>query len=185
MNQRFNEPINRRNSDSIKWNRYDKDVLPLWVADTDFLSPPPVLTAIQNRLNHGLFGYSYPQESTKQAICNWLGRRFDWMVNPEVILLHPGVVPAFNIAARACTNSGDSVLLQTPAYHPFLDLPGNVTLQKSINRLRKNQDGLYEIDPDNFSQDLLPTTRIFMLCNPHNPTGRVFQKHELVSSLGH
>ncbi len=179
MTYDFNTPIDRRNSDSVKWNYFDVDVLPLWVADTDFKSPQPVLDSIQDRLDHGLFGYSYPQDSTKKVICDWLERRHNWVVSPEEVLLYPGVVPAFNISARACTNPGDSVLIQTPAYHPFFDLAPNALLSCSNHSLKADKNGNYTLNLSDFNAKILPTTRIFMLCNPHNPTGRVFTRGEL------
>jgi cystathionine beta-lyase len=181
MKFNFEELIDRRDSDSAKWNRYENDVLPLWVADMDFLSPPPVIDALRDRLNHGLFGYSFTQDSTKNTICSWLDRWHGWSVSPEEIFLSPGVVPAFNIATRAFTNPGDSVLIQTPAYHPFLDLSKNTNVELSNQSLRSDTSGRYEINILDFKEHLLPTTRIFMLCNPHNPTGRVFQEDELIS----
>jgi len=177
----FDALIDRRDSDSIKWNLFDSDVLPLWVADMDFPSPPPVIEALKERLNHGVFGYSFPQESTKLSICSWLDRRHGWRVSPEEIVLFPGVVPAFNLVARACTNPGDSVLIQTPAYHPFFEIPSNVKLGISASSLQKSRDGNYLIDLVEFEEKILPTTRVFMLCNPHNPTGRVFREEELNS----
>ena len=181
MTTNFDQSINRRDSDSIKWNLYDQDVLPLWVADMDFLSPPAVIDALIDRLNHGLFGYSYPQDSTKETISNWLERRHGWVVSPEEILLFPGVVPAFNVATRAFTNPGDSVLIQTPAYHPFFDLSANTNVEISNHSLQAGENGRYEIDFRDFREHILPNTRIFMLCNPQNPTGRVFLEEELIS----
>lgn len=181
MTSKFDAIINRRDSDSVKWNHFGSDVLPLWVADMDFPAPQAVLEALKHRLDHGLFGYSFPQESTINSICSWLDRRHNWQVSPEEVILFPGVVPAFNLVARACTNPGDSVLIQTPAYHPFLELPANVNLEKSAHSLKQDRDGNYEINLAEFRGKLLPTTRVFMLCNPHNPTGRVFRESELIS----
>lgn len=179
MNIDFNTIINRRDSDSEKWNKYDEDVLPLWVADTDFMAPAPIINAIRDRLDHGLFGYSFTQESSKIAVCDWLERRHDWKVTPEEIIIFPGVVPAFNIATRACTNPGDSVLIQTPAYHPFLELPQNTNLTCSNHSINRDGKGHYLILRSDFMDHVLPKTRIFMLCNPQNPTGRVFTREEL------
>jgi cystathionine beta-lyase len=181
MNHEFDNQPDRRKSDSIKWTFFEEDVLPLWVADLDFASPAPVIESLRKRIDHKLFGYSLPQDSTIDAVCNWLKRRYDWQVSPDEVLLLPGVVPSFNIAARACTNPGDSVLIQTPAYRPFLELPENSQLLASEQTLSANNDGEYYIDLDIFSDKILPSTRIFMLCNPHNPTGRVFREEELTS----
>jgi len=181
MIENFDSVLNRRDSDSVKWNRYPQDILPLWVADMDFPCPPPVIQAIQERLAHPVFGYSLPQESTKQSISGWLDRRYNWKVSPEDILLFPGVVPAFNIAALAFTNPGDGVVIQTPAYHPFFDVPENASLTVQLNPLVCSNLPRYEIDFKDFKHQIKPKTRMFMLCNPQNPTGRVFSAAELAS----
>ena len=181
MSDDFNSPVNRRDSDSVKWNRYPADVLPLWVADMDFLSPQPIKDALQARISHNIFGYSQPQETTKNSICKWVERRHNWNISPEEIILFPGVVPAFNIAVRAITNPGDSVLLQTPAYHPFFDLADNANVSLRYAPLCTTIKGKYEIDLKDFKRQIQSSTRLFMLCNPHNPTGRVFSKQELIS----
>ena len=179
MNADFDLLIDRRNSDSIKWNKYNDDVIPLWVADMDFMPPQVVLEAVRERIDHGVLGYSMPQESTKQSLCNWLDRRHQWQVSPDDILLFPGIVPAFNIAIRTFTNPGDSVLIQTPAYHPFFDLPEHSAVQLIEDPIPVNQDGRYELNDTDFQQAIHPQTRMFLLCNPHNPTGRVFTDQEL------
>jgi cystathionine beta-lyase len=181
MNYDFDHIIDRRNSDSIKWNKYAEDVIPLWVADMDFLPPQPVLNALNDRIKHGVFGYSDPQDATKQAICSWLSRRHQWSVLPEDIVLFPGIVPAFNVATRVFTNPGDSVLIQTPAYHPFFNLPIHSSITLVQEALQTNHEGKYELNPVQFKESLCPNTRLFMLCNPQNPTGRVFTKPELSS----
>ena len=176
----FDKIINRRLSDSLKWNREDEDVLPLWVADMDFPVPEPVLDALQKRISHGIFGYSKTQESTKLAIQAWLSDRHDWLVETDDILVIPGVVQGFNIAAAAFTNPGDSVLFQTPAYHPFFEVALNTHLNQRVHRLSKDENGYYTINTDEFRNAVSPQTRIFILCNPHNPTGRVFSEKELI-----
>lgn len=176
----FDKIINRRLSDSIKWNKEDEDVIPLWVADMDFPVPEPVLNALQKRISHEIFGYSKPQESTRLAIQAWLSDRHGWMVETDDILLVSGVVQGFNIAAAAFTNPGDNVLVQTPAYHPFFEVALNSQLNQSIHRLSIEKDRYYRINTDEFRNAISPKTRIFMLCNPHNPTGRVFSKKELM-----
>jgi len=181
MKYNFDQAIDRRNSDSIKWNLFEEDVLPLWVADMDFLSPPEVLDAIRKRVDHGLFGYSKPQEKTKIAVQNWLANRHGWEVKIDDILIIPGVVQAFNVAAAAFSQPGDSVLIQTPAYHPFFDVSSNSMLKQIVSPLVRDSKGRYSIDSTQFNNSLRPNTRTFMLCNPHNPSGRVFNKSELLS----
>ena len=181
MKPNFDQIINRRDSDSIKWNYFAEDVLPLWVADMDFLSPPEVTRAIIERVDHGLFGYSKPQTSTKLAVQNWLSNRHGWDVGTDAILLIPGVIQSFNVAASAFSNPGDSVLLQTPSYHPFFEISSNSKLIQVINPLERGSDGKYSPDITGLKNAILPNTRTFMLCNPHNPTGRVFTENELRS----
>ena len=180
MKFNFDQKINRRDSDSIKWNYYEEDVLPLWVADMDFLCPPAVIESIHKRLDHGLFGYSKTQETTKIAVQSWLSKKHNWHVELDSILLIPGVVQSFNIAAAAYSRPGDSVLIQTPSYHPFFDVSDNSDLIQRINPLSRDSTGRYSFDRALFIKALKPNTRTFMLCNPHNPTGRVFTRSELI-----
>ncbi len=179
MTTHFDKPIDRRASDSTKWNKFDPDVLPLWVADMDFSAPDEILAVLRSRIDHGVFGYSSSQDGTLQAIQDWLSNRHGWNVSADDILLVPGVVQAFNAAAKAFSNPGDSVLIQTPAYHPFFHVAPNNSLRHRSSRLSTNPQGRYFIDPAQFQQDLTPDTRSFMLCNPHNPSGRVFTREEL------
>ena len=181
MKYNFDQIIDRRNSDSIKWNLFEEDVLPLWVADMDFLSPPAVLDAIRKRVDHGLFGYSKTQEKTRLAVRNWLANHHGWKVQTDNILIIPGVVQAFNVAAAAFSQPGDSVLIQTPAYHPFFDVSSNSMLKQIVSPLVCDSKGRYSLDSKQFNNSLRPNTRTFMLCNPHNPTGRVFTESELLS----
>ncbi len=181
MKYNFDKIIDRRNSDSIKWNYFEEDILPLWVADMDFMSPPEVLDALRNRIDHGLFGYSKPQDKTKIAVQNWLSIQHGWDVQCDEILFIPGVVQSFNVAAAAFSRPGDSVLLQTPAYQPFFDVSSNSTLNQIISPLTCDSNGRYTPDISKFKKAFTPNTRTFMLCNPHNPSGRVFSESELLS----
>jgi len=181
MNYNFDQILDRRASDSIKWNLFEEDVLPLWVADMDFLSPPEVLDALRKRIDHGVFGYSKTQENTKLAVQNWLSIRHGWEVQEDAILIIPGVVQAFNVAAAAFSQPGDSVLIQTPAYHPYFSVSSNAQLNQIDCPLVPDSNGYYSLDSSLFKNSLHPNTRTFMLCNPHNPTGRVFDELELLS----
>ena len=181
MRYNFDQVLNRRASDSIKWNFFEEDVLPLWVADMDFLSPPEVLDALRKRIDHGVFGYSKTQEITKSAVRNWLSNRHGWKVQADDILIIPGVVQSFNVAAAAFSQPGDSVLIQTPAYHPYFNVSINSHLKQIDSPLACESNGYYSLDSSLFKQSLQPDTRTFMLCNPHNPTGRVFNESELLS----
>lgn len=181
MKYNFDLILDRRASDSIKWNLFEEDVLPLWVADMDFLSPPEVLDALRKRIDHGVFGYSKIQDKTKSAVQNWLLSRHGWKVQVEDILIIPGVVQAFNVAAAAYSQPGDTVLIQTPAYGPYFYVSSNSQLIQIDSPLACNSRGFYSLDGSRFKNSLRPDTRTFMLCNPHNPTGRVFDQTELLS----
>jgi len=175
----FNILPDRRITESAKWRVYDDDVLPMWVADMDFRSPEPVIQALQKRVEHGVFGYPMPQDELKEATLAWLERRHSWTVDPEHLIFIPGVVTGFNLASHAVAKSGDGVLVQTPTYGPFLQVANNVQLEQHEMELVIGEDGQYFIDLEAFEATITERTRIFMLCNPHNPTGRVFRKAEL------
>jgi len=177
----FDRLIERRESDSIKWGLYDEDVVPLWVADTDVLAPPSLIKSLHERIDHGIFGYAKPQESTKNVIQNWVYDRHGWKVKSEDIILLSGVVQGFNFAAKAFTAPGDAVLIQTPAYHPFFQVAENSNLTQVTIPLVHDPDGSYYFNEDEFRSALTTKSKIFMLCNPHNPTGRTFSKIELHS----
>ena len=171
--------IERRNSDSAKWGYYDSDVLPLWVADMDFLSPEPVIRVLRERVEHGVFGYGMPPQELREVIVNRLEALYDWQVATEDLVFVPGVVVGFNMACRAVASPGDGVLLQTPVYHPMLYAPGNAGLTNDEMELTLLPDGSYEIDFEAFEAAITGKTRIFLLCNPHNPVGKVFRRDEL------
>lgn len=175
----FNTLPDRRNSESAKWGVFDEDVLPMWVADMDFRSPEPVIQALQQRVDHGVYGYPKPHDKLFEVTANWLERRHGWAVNPEHVIFIPGVVTGFNLASHAVAKAGDGVLVQTPTYGPFLNVAKNVNLEQQEMELKPGKDGQYEFDLDAFEAAITERTRIFMLCNPQNPTGRVFHKEEL------
>jgi len=177
----FDRSNNRRDSDSVKWNRYPPDVLPLWVADMDFLSPRSVLEALDARIKHGIFGYAESHQEACIAVCHWLLERYQWPVSPDQVVLLPGVVPGFNLAAQAFAEPGKGVIIQPPVYRPFFDVASHASLVQQEAPLRQDSTGRYHFSPGIFAACLQQNSRIFMLCNPHNPTGRVFSKHELLS----
>ena len=156
MKYNFDKIIDRRASDSIKWNIFEEDVLPLWVADMDFLSPPEVLDALQKRIDHGVFGYSKTQDKTKSAVQNWLSNRHGWKVQSDDILIIPGVIQAFNVAAAAFSQPGDSVLIQTPAYHPYFYVSSNSQLNQIDSPLVCESNGHYSLDTSLFKYSLHP-----------------------------
>jgi len=179
MNYHFDILPARRESECAKWNKVDEDVLPMWVADMDFRSPEPVIRALQERVEHGVFGYPLPPENLADSIVTWLAHRHDWEVSPEDLVFIPGVVSGFNLAAHAVTRTGDGVLVQTPTYGPFFGVHKNVNLVQHEMELTRGADGQYCIDLEAFKAAITGRTRIFMLCNPQNPTGRVFRQDEL------
>jgi len=183
----FDHVINRQESDSDKWHQYGEDVLPLWVADMDFPSPEPVLRALHQRIEHGVFGYpeaiSIRSKNTRalvEAIIERMWERYHWEIQPEDLVFLPGIVMAFNLACHALAVPNGGVLVQTPVYPPFLSAPGNAGLNRQEIGLTYNNDGRYILDLDAFEKAFTPETCLFLLCNPHNPVGRVFRQNELL-----
>ncbi len=174
----FDRVIDRRNSDSIKWRWYG-DALPLWVADMDFPAPEPVLRALHARVDHGIFGYAAEPRELRGILAAWLWRRFGWQVDPAAFVFVPGVVTAFNVACRAFCRPGQGVLVQTPVYPPILEAPANHGLNRHDMQLARDEAGRYTVDPDAMAAAITPETRLFILCNPHNPVGRAFTAPEL------
>lgn len=174
----FDTIINRHNTKSIKWDKYAEDVLPLWVADMDFPAPPEVIQAIENRLSHPVLGYSGADEELLNIICAWVDRRHDWKITPDQIMLMAGVVTGVNWTARTFATSGSGLLIQTPVYPPFFKAAPNAGLKLLESPLRMS-DSSYEIDFEDFEQKINQGVKVFVLCNPHNPVGRVFSKPEL------
>ncbi len=170
----------RRNTDSVKWGLFEEDVLPLWVADMDFTSPPAVIEALQQRVAHGVFGYALESKELKELVVARMDGLYDWKITPEDILLVPGVVSGFNLACQAVTKPGDSILLQPPVYPPFFDAPLKAGARAVFNNILPGKDGQYRVDPDAFSSSIERDTKAFLLCNPHNPLGRVFTRDELI-----
>lgn len=175
----FDELIDRRSSESVKWHTYDEDVLPMWVADMDFVSPQPVIQALRERLNHAVFGYPKQMPETHQVIINRLADLYGWQVLPEDLILLPGVVKGFNLACHGLAIPGGAVLVETPVYPPILKAPEHAGMIRQESPLERLPDGSYLVDWDAFENAITPKTRLFILCNPHNPVGRVFRRPEL------
>jgi cystathionine beta-lyase len=171
--------IDRQSLEGAKWNRYDEDVLPLWVADMDFRCPEPVLEALRERVDHGVFGYPSELPNLRPVFVERLERLYGWQVSPEALVFLPGVVTGFNLAIRSVTSPGDGVLAQTPVYYPILYAPGNHGCVLEEMELTRHPSGEYSVDPDRFAAAITDRTRVFVLCNPHNPVGRVFRRDEL------
>lgn len=175
----FDRVYDRRGSDSSKWGRFDPDVLPMPVADMDFPSPEPVRRALHERVEHGFYGYGLATTDFHHAFTAWLKRRHGWNVPAEALLPVPGVIPALNVALRALTRPGEAVAVQLPAYPPILAANGHHGLVRQDAFLVRGDSGRYEIDWDSLEAALDSGTRAFILCNPHNPVGRVFSRDEL------
>jgi cystathionine beta-lyase len=175
----FDQIINRRDTESIKWNYYEEDVLPMWIADMDFRSPEPVIEALHNRVSHGIFGYGKVPDGLKEAIIAHVAKRHHCELAEEEISFISGVVTGFTHAIYSLTEPGDKVLIQTPVYRPILIGPESVGRQCLHNPLVLKSDGKYEIDFDDFEKKIASGVKLFLLCNPHNPVGRVFSRDEL------
>ena len=177
----FDHAPNRRHSDSLKWQRYG-DALPLWVADLDFPSPEPVLAALQERVAHGVFGYGAPPDELSAVIGQRLAALYGWAVTPDQIVYLPGLVCGLNVACRAVGEPGDGVLVQTPVYPPFLSAPLHQECRLHTAELRaETQHGrlYYRFEEADLAAAIDARTRLFMLCHPHNPVGRSFDRDEL------
>ncbi len=178
----FDTPIDRRGTDSAKWLYYGEDVLPLWVADMDFRSPQPVIDALVERAQHGIFGYAMPSDSLVETLLERLATRHHWNVGKDALMFLPGLVTAMNVVARAVGEPGDGVAMTTPVYPPFFSAVTNSSRTLDAARLREVREGRtvrYEIDFEALEAAVTPRTRLFMLCNPHNPIGRVYTRAEL------
>ena len=169
----------RRDSDSNKWRKFPADVLPLWVADVDFRSPPAVIAALHARVEHGFFGYLSEAPELRDVVAERLAKRYGWRVEPEAVVPVPGVNAGVNLAVRALTSPGDGLLVQTPLYPPLLRAAGNHGAVRDDVRLAREADGRYVVDIDAFAAAIRSETRAFLLCNPHNPVGRAFERREL------
>jgi len=181
MKYNFDDVIDRSNSYSIKhepsWRGKPNDVLPMWVADMDFTTPPCVQEALVRRARHGIFGYSEPDSAYFDVVGKWFKERFNWDTRRDWLLITPGVVNALYIAIRALTKQGDGVVIQQPVYYPFEAAVKQTGRQLLINELVYS-DGHYSINFQDF-EEKIKQAKMFILCNPHNPVGRVWSKDEL------
>lgn len=176
----FDTCIDRKGSDSAKWRKYHgKDIIPMWVADMDFKSPPEVIQALYRRVEHGVFGYGVPGQTLTDAVLAYLQSAFNWYVDAKWIVWLPGLVTGLNIACRSAGNEEDAVLTTVPIYPPFLTAPKFSRRQLKTTRL-KLVNGMWQMDFADFENCIDARTRLFMLCNPHNPSGRVFTEKELI-----
>ncbi len=178
----FDEIIDRRNSNSVKWNRYNSDVIPLWVADMDFRAPEPIVGALRKALQHGIFGYPGDAPSLRRAVAARMDKLYAWKVDPDWVIATTGLVSGFNAAAAAVCKPGEGYLIQPPVYMPFNDLDANLGLVRQEAPLSEGLDGgmlSYFINWDIFSSAFDSRgarTTMFLLCDPHNPVGLAWDR---------
>lgn len=182
MEYDFSRPTERRGTDSYKWDSApEADIIPLWVADMDFETFPGITEALQRRVAHGIFGYTRVPEAYYEAVCRWFGKHHGWHINREHIIYTSGVVPAVSAVIKALTLPGDQVIVQGPVYNCFFSSIRNNGCETVSNSLIYNKEELrYEIDFDDLERKLAhERARLMLLCNPHNPGGRVWTRDEL------
>lgn len=190
MEYDFSRPTERRGTDSYKWDSApETDIIPLWVADMDFETFPAITEALQRRVAHGIFGYTRVPEAYYEAVCNWFGKHHGWHINRKDIIYTSGVVPAVSAVIKALTLPGDQVIVQGPVYNCFFSSIRNNGCETVSNSLIYNKEELrYEIDFDDLERKLAhERARLMLICNPHNPGGRVWTRDELtrVAELCH
>ena len=180
MKYDFDTIIPRRGTNSYKWDTPEEEnVLPMWVADMDFRTAPAIIEALQKRVTHGIFGYTKVPEAYYDAVVRWFESRHRWRIDPRWIVYTSGVVPALSAIIKALTAPGDKVIVQTPAYNCFYSSIRNDGCELSANNL-VYRDGSYTIDFDDLEAKAAdPKAKVLLLCNPHNPVGRVWTPEEL------
>lgn len=175
----FDKIIDRRHTGSVKWDAIPENALPFWVADMDFEAAPAIKNALQKRVEHGVFGYATVDDSYYDAIISWFSRRHQWTIDRDWIIYTTGVVPAVSCCVKAMTLPGEKVLIQTPVYNCFFSSIKNQGCEVLENELVREGD-TYRIDWDDFETKCADEkTTVFLLCNPHNPAGRVWKRDEL------
>lgn len=185
MNYNFDEIVDRRNSDCLKYDFAEKrgkpkDILPLWVADMDFKTPPEVIEALVTKSRHGIFGYSDVGDDYFNVLQSWFSRYFKWTIEQPWLVKTPGIVFAICTAIRALTSKGDAVLIQQPVYYPFSESVLVNDRKLVVNELIFDQ-GSYSIDWQDFESKIIQNqVKLFILCSPHNPVGRVWTEAELL-----
>ena len=174
----FDTIIDRSETSSLKWERYEKDVIPLWVADMDFRAAPEIVETLRQRIDHGIFGYTVPDTELEQLVVERCRNLYDWDIEPEWLVWLPGLVTALNISVRTYADHGETVISPSPVYYPFLMAPklGGRQLM-NLEWIKKNDE--WALDLEDLEQKITPDTRLLLLCNPQNPNGRVLTRTEL------
>ncbi len=190
MTTNFDTIIDRRSSNSIKWKAYDEKVLPMWVADMDFAVPDPITKALHTAVDHGIFGYEMPSKALLESVAARMKKLYDWDVDIKSIVPITGLVSGFYAAAYSLCQPGDGYLIQPPVYMPFNDIQKNLGVIRQESELVRKQIGRqfhYEIDWDDFKKAFNSggsKTKMFLLCNPHNPSGQIYSSEELQKMAG-
>ncbi len=185
MEYDFHKVIDRVGTNNFKWDARKavfgrEDIIPMWIADMDFATPPFVMNALENRLHHPILGYNIQPPSLFASVARWCRVRHQWSVSEQSIMTSPGVIPGFTIAIMALTEKDEGVIIQTPVYPPFSGAVKETNRRLVENKLI-NTDGYYTIDFDDFEEKVKdPNNKLFILCSPHNPVGRVWKREELV-----
>lgn len=177
----FYTPVDRGGTGALKWDKYaGRDVIPMWVADMDFRSAPAIVLALRERAEHGVFGYTDPPPGLNEAIAAHLAQTYGWRVEPAWLMWLPGLVSGLNLVCKAIGEEGDQVVTATPVYHPFLTGPANQ--RREVVRVPMALDGERWVwDLDRLEASITPRSRLLLVCNPHNPVGRVFTRDELLA----
>ena len=177
----FDTVLERRGTASLKWEKYrERDIIPLWVADMDFRSPPAVIRALQQRIENGVFGYTITPDDLNETVMAMLQTKYAWKVEPEWLVWLPGLVTGLNVACRAVGEDGDDVMTAVPIYPPFLSAPG--FSRRNIIKVDMHEDNnQWQFDFDRLEESITAATKLFLLCSPHNPVGRVFTTAELTT----
>jgi len=175
----FDEVIDRSKTQSVKWDSFKNDLLPLWVADMDFRAPQPIIKAIIQRAEHGIYGYTYYPSSYYDVLLKWFKRRYNWVIKKKWLVFTPGVISAINLTIQAFSNPGDKIIVQNPVYYPFYGAIQTNGRQILLNPL-KLLNGRFQMDFEDLEQKIKdPRAKLLILCSPHNPVGRVWTMDEL------
>ncbi|RDY26218.1 pyridoxal phosphate-dependent aminotransferase [Romboutsia weinsteinii] len=183
MSYDFEAVIDRSNNYSAKWSEMDKkygsnDLLPMWVADMDFKTAPCIIDAMRERLEQGIYGYTTRPDSYNESIVNWAARRYGWEIKSDWLIFSPGVIPSVSLIIQEMTEKNDKIMIQEPVYSPFNSVVKDNGRELVISPLVKLEDGNYVMDYEDI-ESKIKDVKMFILCNPHNPVGRVWTKEEL------
>lgn len=183
MKFNFDKIVDRTNNFSAKWSEMNKNfgtnnLLPMWVADMDFLTAPCVMEALKDRLEQGIFGYTTRPSSYNESIVNWLDNRFSWKINQEWLMFSPAVITSISLLIQNLTQKNDKIMIQEPVYSPFHSIVESNERNLVISPLVKLDDGSYVMDYEDIEAKI-KDVKVFILCNPHNPVGRVWTREEL------